>query len=318
MTMLRKVDEANLSLSSPFNFDLPKDSTLDFVDIFVKATVTGAGGGTNIGAYNLIADLQLQLNGIDIFPQNMTGREAYFDAAVLMGELMEEDSPDPSGGSVSLFFVLRLWLMNIRGRNPRRTRLDVRAAEDFRLKGTIAAATSACYSGGTQAIAASAINMKVIYGEHPGRGGDAVLQRKRFSYTFDGSEQTFDWRENGAALRSMLIEEFESNDTASDDELQAIELITDGKVRALEPFESLYMRAKSTYASQLSASEIPTGLSFHDLDPRTKGGPRISLQGNNVQLKITGEADSKLVIIRNQTVGVEIFGLKVSDRRRRR
>jgi len=315
--LLRKVDEANLSLGDPFNFDLPKDSTLEFVDFFVKATVTGAGGGADIGAHNIIDDLQLQLNGIDIIPQNMTGRSMYYDAAWLMGELMEEDSPDPSGGTVTLFTLLRIFLMNIRGRNPRRTRLDVRASEDFRLKGNIAAATTAMYSGGTQAIAANAINAKVIYGEHPGRGGDAIFQRKRFYYSLDGSEQTFDWRENGAALRAMMIEEFDATPAPADDQLSAVELIADGKVRPLEPFDSLYLRAKSTYASQLSAAEIPTGLSIHDIDPRTKGGSRISLQGNNVQLKLTGTAGRFAQITRYQTVGSEVFGLRPSVRGRR-
>jgi len=315
--LLRKVDEANLSLGDPFNFDLPKDSTLEFIDVFVKATVTGVGGGADIGAHNIIDNIQLQLNGIDIIPQNMTGRSMYYDAAWLMGELMEEDAPDPNDGTVTLFTLLRIFLMNIRGRNPRRTRLDVRASEDFRLKGDIAAATTAMYDGGTQAIAADAINMKVMYGEHPGKGGDAVFQRKRFYYALNGAEQVFDWRENGAALRAMMIEEFESDCSPSDDELSAVELIADGKVRPLEPFESLYLRAKTTYASQLSAAEIPTGLSVHDIDPRTKGGSRISLQGNNVQLKITGEADSFAQFTRYQTVGTEVFGLRPSAAGRR-
>jgi len=315
--LLRKVDEANLSLGSPFNFDLPKDSTLEFVDVFTTATVTGAGGGADAGAHNIVNDIQLQLNGIDIIPQNMTGREMYYDAAVLMGELMEEDAPDPAGGTVTLFTLLRIFLMNIRGRNPRRTRLDVRPAEDFRLKGNIAAATTAMYTGGTQAIAANAINMQIWYGEHPGSGGDAVFQRKRFNYTFDGSEQTFDWRENGATLRSLLVEEFLAG-APTDNQLTTLELLMDGKVRPLEPIPSLYMRAKSTYASQLSAAEIPTGLSYHDLDPRTKGGNRVSLQGNNVQLKIAGVAASTLSIIRGQTVGVEVFGIKPAIARRRR
>lgn len=316
MTMLRKVDEANLSLSSPFNYDLPKDSTLDFIDVFTKATVTGAGGGADIGAHNIIADIQLQLNGIDIIPQNTTGRTMYYDAAVLMGELMEEAAVDPSGGTVTLFTLHRIFLMNIRGRNPRRTRLDVRAAEDFRLKGNIAAATTAMYSGGTQAIAADAITQKIIYGEFAGPGGDLVYQRKRFPYIFNGAEQTFDWREFGAVMRAMMIEEFDGT-TPTDDQLTTVELITDGKVRELEPFEALYMRAKTTYASQLSAAEIPTGLSFHDLDPRTKGGTRLALQGNNVQLKITGVNTKGVTFTRYQTVGVGVFGMKAPVRRRR-
>jgi len=316
--LLRKVKEdAALSLGDNFDFDLPKDSTLEFIDVFIKATVTGVGGGTDIGAHNIIDNMQLQLNGLDVFAQNMTGREHYYSAAAMMGELQEEDAPDPAGGTVTLFTLLRLWLMNLRGRDPRRTRLNVRPAEDFRLKGKLAAATSAMYSGGTQAIAANAVEMQIWYGEHPGPGGDVVFVRKRFNYTFNGSEQTFDWREQGSVLRSLLIEEFESNDTASDDELQSLELIIDGKVRVIEPMESLYLRAKSTYASQLSAAEIPTGLSFHDVDPRGLGGNRLSLQGNNVQIKITGEADSKVTFIRSQNQGVESFGLKRPMRRGR-
>jgi hypothetical protein len=312
--LLRKVKDELGSLAGSFDLDLPRDATLDFVDVFIRATVTGAGGGADIGAHNIVDNLQLEANGINIFDQNFTGREHYYLSSALMGELMEQDAPDPSGGSVTLFTLLRLWLQNPRGLNPKRTRLNNRPFEDFRIRGSYAAATSAMYSGGTQAIAANAIQMQVYYGEVPGPGGDAVVQHKRFTYVMNGSEQIFDWRERGANLRAMLFEEFNSAGAPTDDQLTAAELIIDGKVRVLEPVPSLYLRAKSTYATQLSAAELPTGLSYHDLDPRSKGAPRVSLSGNNTQIKLTGVNTSIVNIIRSQTVGIETFGAGLRGR----
>lgn len=316
--LLRKVKDKTYALGDTIDHDLPKDSTLKFVDVFTTATVTGAGGGADIGAHNIIAEMRLVADNINIFDNGMTGREHYYLSGVMMGELMEEDAVDPSGGSVTLFTLHRLWLENPRGLNPERTRLNVRPFEDFRIRGTFAAATSAMYSGGTQVIAAGGIRQRIFYGETPGSGGDAVQMFKRFDYVFDGSEQTFDWRETGANLRAVMLSEFESNDTASDDELESFELVIDGKVRVIEPLPGLYLRAKSAYASELSAAEIPTGLSYHDLDPRSKGDARVNLSGNNTQIKIKGEVDSKLSIIRVQTVGVETFGVAVKPSRGRR
>ena len=297
------------SLGDIRKIELPRDATLDFIDVFIEAAVTGAGGGADIGAHNIVSQIELKGNGHPILEQT-TGRAAYYLAAMLQGELQEQDAPDPSGGTVTLFTLLRIWLMNPRGLTPRKTRLNTRRLESLDLELTFAAATTAMYSGGTQAIAANAIRTRVYYGESLGRGGNLVVVHKAFNYVFDGSDQVVDWRENRALLRAMLIEEFDNSDVAQDGSLTTLGLKIDGKTDVLgKDTPSRYLRAKSTYASQLSAAEIPTGMSYHDVDPRSKGDARVSLSGSNVQLRFKGTNTHKLRVTRSQTVPLRSFGV---------
>lgn len=282
--------------------ELPKDSTLSFVDLLVTGDIAGAGGGTPLDAALLVDRLELLANGKPLL--DMTGRECYYLDSALQGENIETAISDPNGGTVPLFFLLRLWLTDPKAKNPARAYLDLRLLENFSVNVNWASVAE-IFAAGTQTLAN--LRLRVYYGEVPARGGDAVVVNRKFSYVLTGAQMIQEWKERGATLRAALLSLFDDSGDPIDTGITRLGLRVDGKTPLVDELPYEYLRAATTFHTGLSPAEIPTGLAYFDLDEGSRGSALQSLDGVNVELLLEGTADYRLDIIRRQYMGIEQY-----------
>lgn len=288
--------------------ELPKDATLDSIDVLVTAGINDGGDTpwTEPGfAHNMLAEIELTAGGNPIFDR-LPGRSAFFAAACLMGERMEEIFP--LGAAADIATLYRLHLADPRGIRPLSSALNTRPLENLTLRLTAGVIADLETPDGTPEYD-DELRVRVFYNVATGMGGSVVAVNKRFDYVLNGAEQIYDWREANATLRAMLIEEFTAGSPA-EGILAVVGLTIDGTVKVLDNLPVELLRARTPDASQLDQDEVPDGLSYVDLDPRTHGDALASLdsrRGSNVQLAITGTAASVARIIRRQYVPLKKF-----------
>ena len=298
----RRIRDLTFAENGATREELPKDSTVAFVDLLVTGTIAGAGGGTPLDAALLVERLELLANGKPL--HDMTGRECYYLASALQGENIETAIADPNGGTVPLFFLLRLWLTDPKAKNPARAYLDLRMLENFSVNVNWASVAE-IFAGGVQTLAN--LRLRVYYGEVPARGGDAVVVNRKFSYVLTGAQMIEEWKERGATLRAALLSLFDDSGDPIDAGITRLGLRVDGKTPLVDELPYEYLRAATTFHTGLSPAEIPTGLAYFDLDEGSRGSALQSLDGVNVELLLEGTADYRLDIIRRQYMGLEQY-----------
>jgi hypothetical protein len=288
--------------------ELPKDATLDSVDVLVTAGINDGGTTpwTEPGfAHNMLAELELTAGGNPIFDR-LPGRSTFYLAACLMGERMEEIFPVGAAADISTLY--RLHLADPRGILPLSSAFNLRRLENFTLRLTAGVIADLAVPDGTPEYD-DVIRVRVFYNVAMGAGGNVVAVNKLFDYVLNGAEQIFDWREANATLRAMLIEQFTAGSPV-EGIIDTVGLTIDGTVKVLDTLPMELLRARTPDASQLDQDEVPVGLAYIDLDPRTHGDALASLdsrRGSNVQLNLTGTAASVARITRRQYVPLRKF-----------
>jgi hypothetical protein len=299
---LRRIRDLAFVEGAVIREELPKDSTVEYIDLLVTGDIGGAGAGVPLNAARLLARCELQANGKPLY--DMQGIELYRLNSALQGENIEQEIADPAGGVVPLFFLLRFWLTDPKGRNPQRADLNLRRLEQLSLAVTVGTVAN-IFTGGVQTLAN--LRARIFYGETLGRGGDAVVVNRAFEYVLTGARQIIEWKERGAVLKAMLVTLRNAGGVEVDNGLNVFGLRVDGKTSLIDELPFEYIRALTTFATGLDAAEIDAGVGYWDFDPDKRGRGLPTLDGVNTELELEGTVAFTVRIIRRQYVPLEAY-----------